>query len=251
MLSALARRDVLADRTALAGCALAVLGAALATSPSRALARETEGAIAGMALLAFLVLCLFSIVELLDRWSKLELEWTRKVAHVGVGLIALLAPALFRTPWPMLVLTASFAIVLLASRRIGVLEPLHPRGRRGAGDLTYAAGVYVAFALADDAASFQLAVLVLALADPAAALIGRAAGRRRFHMLGTSRTFEGTLAFVLVALVVGGVFAAVAGLAPAMIVALALVTAAAEAVSPPGLDNLTIPLAAVFVLRLL
>lgn len=250
MLSALARRDVLADRSALAGCALAVLGAALATSPSRALARETDGAIGGMALLAFLVLCLFTLVELLDRWSKLELEWTRKIAHVGVGLIALLAPVLFRTPWPMLVLTASFAIVLLASRRIGLLEPLHPHGRRGAGDLTYAAGVYVAFALADDAASFQIAVLVLALADPAAALVGRAAGRWRFRMLGTSRTLEGTLAFVLVALAVGAIFAAVTGLTPAVVVALALATASAEAVSPAGMDNLTIPLAALLVLRL-
>ena len=255
MLSGWPRREVLADQVAV-GAALAVVATAVvATSPSRAIAHETGAAIPGMAILAFLTLCLFATVEMLDRWWRVDREWTRKLAHVGAGLIALLAPLLFLTPWPMLILTASFAGLLLASRRIGILAPLHPRGRRGEGDLVYAAGLYAAFALANDTRSFQIAVLILALADPAAALAGQAFGRRRFRAFATTRSLEGSLAFAAVAVVIAVALLGSAGLPLGAVLVRAIVLAAAtalvEAMSPAGLDNLTIPLVAILVLQLL
>jgi dolichol kinase len=255
VLSTSPRWDALADRLAL-GAALAVVAtAAVATPPSRAIVAETSAAIPGMAILAFLTLCLFAIVELLDRWWRVDREWTRKLAHVGAGGIALLAPVLFRTPWPMLILTVSFAGLLLASRRIGILAPLHPSGRRGEGDLVYAAGLYAAFALANDTRGFQIAVLILALADPAAALAGRAFGRRHFRAFATTRSLEGSLAFAAVAVVIVFALQASAGLPLGVVLVRAIVLAAAttfvEAMSPAGLDNLAIPLVAILVLQLL
>jgi phytol kinase len=246
-----ARSDQLA-----VGAALAVVAAAAAATPStRAIAHETGWAIPGIAILAFHALCLFAIVEMLDRWWHVDREWTRKLAHVGAGFIALLAPLFFSTPWPMLILTASFAGLLLLSRRIGVLAPLHPRGRRGEGDLVYAAGLYAAFALAQDTHAFQIAVLILALADPAAALAGRTFGRRRFRAFATTRSLEGSLAFAAVAAVIALALLAAAGLSLGAALVGAFVLAAAttlvEALSPAGLDNVTIPLAAILLLRLL
>jgi dolichol kinase len=249
------RPDAVADRIAV-GAALAIVAVAAAATPaSRGIAQETATAVVGMAILAFLTLCLFAIVEVLDRWWQVDREWTRKLAHVGAGLLALLAPLFFTTPWPMLVLTASFAGLLLASRRIGVLAPLHPRGRRGEGDLVYAAGLYAAFALAPDTLAFQIAVLILALADPAAALAGRTFGHRHFRAFATTRSLEGSLAFGLVAFVAAVALLASAGLPLGAVVARAIVLAATtaliEAISPAGIDNLTIPLAAILVVQLL
>lgn len=81
---------------------------------------------------------------------------------------------------------------------------------------------------------FAPALLVLALADPAASLVGRLWGR---HKLGKG-SWEGTGAFFLVALAVLVPFA---GLSAGLIAALAV--AVAEVV-PSGIDdNLTVPLA--------
>lgn len=255
MLTGWTRADARADHVAIGASLTVVATAALATGPGRAIALETGAAIPGMAILAFLTLCLFAVVEVLDRRWQVDREWTRKLAHVGAGLIALLAPVFFRTPWPMLMLTALFAALLLASRRIGVLAPLHPRGRPGEGDLVYAAGLYATFALASDARGFQIAVLILALADPAAALAGRAFGRRRFRALATTRSLEGSLAFAAVAMFITVALLASAGLpfgeTLVRAVALTVATALVEAMSPAGLDNLTIPLVAILVLRLL
>lgn len=254
MLSSWPRRAARADWLAVGSALAVVVTVALMTPASRAITRETDAAIAGIAFLSFLTFCLFAIVELLDRSWRVDREWTRKLAHVGAGLIALLAPLLFHTPWPMLVLTASFAGLLLASRRIGILVPLHPRGRRGEGDIVYAAGIYAAFALADDTIGFQTAVLILALADPAAALAGRAFGRRRFRAVGTTRSLEGSLAFAAVAFVIAVALFGLAGLSLGAVliraIGLAAATSAVEAASPAGLDNVTIPLMATLVLRL-
>jgi phytol kinase len=249
------RRDARADWLAVGAALSVVVTAAAVTPPTRAITHETNAAIAGIAFLAFLTFCLFAIVDLLDRWWRIDQEWSRKLAHVGTGLIALLAPVLFQTPWPMLVLTASFAGLLLVARQVGILVPLHPRGRRGEGDLVYAAALYGAFALADDAIGFQTAVLILALADPAAALAGRTFGRRHFHAFATTRSLEGSLVFVAVAFVVAVALFGFAGLPLGAVLiratGLAAATSVVEAVSPAGLDNLTIPLMAIFVLRLL
>lgn len=88
---------------------------------------------------------------------------------------------------------------------------------------------------------FAAAMLVLALADPAASVAGRLAGRRR---LGPG-TWEGTAAFFAVA------FAVLAPLAgPAAALGVACVAAAVEAL-PTGIDdNLTVPLVTALALSL-
>ncbi len=255
MLRSRLHRDVLADFTAVGAFFAVATTLALATSQTDAFMRETATALPGMVVLAVLMLALFGLVEVLDRSWRLDRERTRKLGHVGAGLIALLAPALFHTPWPMLLLTASFAGILVASRRIGVLEPLHPAGRRGAGDLAYAAGLYAAFALAAGSSlAFQIAVLVLALADPAAAFAGRAIGRTRYRALHTTRSLEGSLAFLVVAFLVTAPLLATLGLAFGVValraITVAMATAIVEALSPGGLDNLTVPVAAVLALGL-
>jgi dolichol kinase len=232
--------------------AVASLAVAVGASPLDAAGREVAAALPAMALLAGATLALFALVELLDRAALLDPERSRKVAHVGAGGIALLAP-LLGSHWPMLLLTSAFAVLLLLSRQARMLEPLHPAGRAGAGDLTYPAGIYAAFVLAGNSAlTFQTAVLVLALADPVAALAGQRLGRARYRALGTPRSMEGSAAFTAVAfavtlgaLLLGGIPIG-EGVARAAVVA--VVTALAEALSPSGLDNLTIPVVAALAL---
>jgi phytol kinase len=209
--------------------------------------------VAGTAVLATATLALFGLVEVVERRWRPHPEIPRKLAHVGAGGIACCAPLLVATHWAMLFLTGSFALFLLATRRLGLLGSLHPHGRAGAGDLVYPAGLYAAFVLADgDALLFQLSVLVLALADPAAAVVGRRFGRLRYRLAGVTRSLEGSLSFAAtafavtaLALLASGRLGAAAALLCAS--AVAAIVAPLEAASPPGLDNLAVPVGTLLV----
>jgi len=88
--------------------------------------------------------------------------------------------------------------------------------------------------------------LVLALADPAAAWVGRRLGQRRLRPLRLRRTLEGSLAFTFVAALAVGAIAwtVTPGVAAVRLaVGCAVAGALAEAFSPSGWDNATIPLA--------
>ena len=116
-----------------------------------------------------------------------------------------------------------------------------PREARGIASSTwFLMGVFATLLIAP-AHLFAPAVLVLALADPAASVVGRLWGR---HSLGKG-SWEGTIAFFLVAGVVAFPFVGLPG---------ALVAAGAVAifdVLPTGIDdNLTVPVATALALWL-
>jgi phytol kinase len=207
----------------------------------------------GAALLAASATIVLAVVEVLDRNTALAPETLRKVAHVGAGIVGAFAPVALASHWPLLVLCASFAVALVASRRVGLLAPLHRRERGGLGDVAFPVGLYAAFLLArGDGLAFAAAALVLAFADTAAAVIGQRYGRREYRVGSVRRTFEGTAGFAAVAIVIVGVALGVAarldfGAAVLCTLAVAAGAAAAEALSPSALDNVTVPCTAVVV----
>ena len=89
--------------------------------------------------------------------------------------------------------------------------------------------------------------------DALAAVLGKQCGRRHYTVLGATRSLEGSLAMFCASALATGLALALLGAEGAMSVALvtALGTTLAEAISPWGLDNLTIPAAAAALLALL
>jgi dolichol kinase len=96
-------------------------------------------------------------------------------------------------------------------------------------------------------------MLVLALADPAAAAVGRGRGTHRLQA-GRPKTIEGSLAFFVVAcecLLVGlGLTLPLRlGALVASAIAIAAALTAVELVSPAGSDNFLVPVVAFLLLR--
>jgi Dolichol kinase len=83
------------------------------------------------------------------------------------------------------------------------------------------------------------AVLALGYGDAAAAIVGIRLGKHRYTVFGNAKSAEGSLAMFLVLAVIGCI--TVQPSAPALLL-IALVPTFFEAVTPFGLDNLTIPL---------
>ena len=70
---------------------------------------------------------------------------TRKVGHVAAGIVFILAPMMFKTPWIPVALSIAFTILMLAARR---WAPNSIRGVGGSGRIDAMAEVWYPFACA-------------------------------------------------------------------------------------------------------
>lgn len=185
-------------------------------------------------------------------------ESRRKLFHVGGGLIALFLPWLLPARWCVVVLVATTIAVLFALRvvpawRENFAASLHSVGRRSYGEFYFCVGVLLLFLVAPHGGTrYQIPIVILTLADPAAAVVGIRWGRHHLARWAGGKTLEGSLACLVTSLVVSVTLLALAGYqAPTTVVvalALAVAVTAAEALGSGGSDNLLIPAAAYLVL---
>lgn len=178
----------------------------------------------------------------------------RRVFHAVSGLVMAMILQLLPLSRGRLLLLFGGALALLAAgdlarlanTRLNILffaafpSLASPReARRPASSTWYVLGVFLAllFFSRENAAA---GVLVLALADPTASLVGRRWGRTP---LGAG-SMQGSSAFIVVAFVV---LVPLVGPVPAL--AAAAIAAAVESIPWPVDDNLTVPLAVAATLR--
>jgi phytol kinase len=179
-----------------------------------------------------------------------RVRFFRKSIHAAMGLASLTFPALAPATWQVLALSAAFigALILFRLphlRRRGFINVLSNPAGHPDGEFWFVAGVASALLLArHDPFAYVAAILILGIADPAAAGVGRRWGRVRAP--GHPRTLEGSLAFALTALVLLGLVACAFPAPPLLpFVAVALAAACVEWVAPFGTDNMLVPLTVV------
>ncbi|MDH4108669.1 MAG: hypothetical protein OEW35_10140 [Gammaproteobacteria bacterium] len=189
-------------------------------------------------------------------------ELRRKALHVGTGLAALTFPYFLNTPPRVLVAMALVLAWMGAVRRIPALRASFGRclfgaGRCSHGELYFAVSTGFLLIVADSPLLYAIPLLVLTLADAAAAVAGRMAVRLGDGTLArpwiNGKTRAGSAAFALVAFSVSGpllAFAPDVSIPSALLIGLvlALTTAAVELGSRGGADNFLIPIAAYLVL---
>lgn len=180
-------------------------------------------------------------------------ETTRKLIHIGVGLVVFSAPLFVSSRIPFLVLSLGFAIANYLAIRFSWLPGMHATQRKTYGTVFYPlaiAGLAWFFWNAHPDI-FMISVLVLSIADPLAAWAGEKSSRPvRFNWCGDSKTVQGsvvmgivTFAIVLLASVIldkGKGFSAPTVVNAAIV---GWIAAIAEAMSLRGSDNLSIPAA--------
>jgi phytol kinase len=186
-------------------------------------------------------------------------EFSRKLLHIGTGLLALTFPWMFESAWPVLVVVGAFMFVLCATRMPGTLRrwlggALIGVDRASNGDLWFLLAIGLVFVLAGDHTLFYIVpILVLTLADAAAAVVGVAFGRLRYSTIAGAKSLEGSAAFFGVAFLCAGIALLVSGDYDyrecfAIAAALAFATTILEALSNKGLDNIFVPAGAYLVL---
>ncbi len=193
------------------------------------------------------ILVLFGTAEAIKRLRQTPTEWTRKLTHVGGGVIVFGVPWLLQSAWTVAALSLAFAGILIGGKVTGLLSSVHDVERRTSGAYYYPFAVLGLYLLADgDRLLYCAPLAVMAVADTGAALVGKHRGQVRYRVLDGDRSLEGSFTFFGLAFVLVLVGLAIAGRPgwPAMLLVtlvVATLTTAVEAVSVRGSDNLLIP----------
>jgi len=213
-------------------------------------------------ILAGLFLSLFGVAEFLYHVLKIKAEYTRKLVHFGTGLLTLLFPLMLNNHWLVLLLCASFAVILILSLRFDLLKSINAIDRVSIGSIAYPVsvyGCYLAFDYFDQRyAFFYLPVLILAICDPLAALFGKKWPWGKYNIGTENKTIMGSLAFiasaVLLLILLPKIFTFL-NYQPIpfvyVLVFVPIIAAISEAVSRKGSDNLSIPASVLITLILL
>ncbi len=202
---------------------------------------------------------LFGLSEFIHRTTSSKVENTRKLVHFGTGVLTLMFPVFLTSSWSVLILCASFAVILLFSLKYKFLPSINAIDRESHGSILYPVAVYSCFLLYQyqdiDLMFFYAPILILAISDPMAALFGKRWPRGKFTIGKDTKTIMGCSAFLISAfLVLVGLSILFSNeLSFDSCYQLLLVSLGAtfvEAMSGRGVDNLTIPLSVVLLLSL-
>ncbi len=197
----------------------------------------------------------------LRRQRDLHPELTRKLLHIGMGLVTLTFPYLFGAAiWAVVTLGVVASVSLYALRCSSALRArfggvLDGVSRDSLGEIYFPVGVAALYYFAaGDTVIFVIPVLLLALGDAVAALIGVRYGSLKYEAGEGTKSLEGSLAFFMVAFLSAHVpllLATETGRAESLLIGLilGLLMMLIEAVAWRGLDNLFIPLGAFLLLR--
>ena len=206
---------------------------------------------------------LFVFAELLYHFAKIKAEHTRKIVHIGSGVLTMLFPIYLDSALYVLIICTAFLVLLLISKVYEFLPSINKINRTSVGSYLYPVVVVITFVYYDAQPSvgadfgrllyFYLPILIMSISDPVAALAGQ-----RFGKVKDKKTFAGSLGFffssVIISLLLFSYFNKYDGsLAYIALNALgiSLFTVIAERYSKYGMDNLTIPLAAIAFLWIL
>jgi dolichol kinase len=204
-----------------------------------------------------------ALAELLRRVGKRPVDFTRKFIHVGVGMWVVPTALLFETWYLALIPPATFVVINAVSYLRGTIGAMETGDRGDLGTIlfpiSFGALVYYFW---PQPVLMVASMMPMTWGDAMAAIIGRRYGHYRFRTGRHTRSVEGSVGMLfwswittslalfampylagkppihwLLALIYGG--------------AVAVVCTLVEALTPWGIDNLTVPAAAAVILNLL
>lgn len=186
-------------------------------------------------------------------------ELKRKSFHVGFGLIALLFPLIWTETWMVITglslgLAWMFAVRVLPCLHRYFGSVLHDCDRKSMGELYYAVSVASLILITRDSPlMYVIPILILSLADAAAAIAGRLIPSQQLSGFLRGKSVAGCSAFFIVAATICITILTLYTDLPVWQIGLcaivvATATCLAEATCRGGLDNLVVPLVAWLVL---
>jgi phytol kinase len=202
------------------------------------------------------VFAMIGIAEGLRKWRGYSVEFTRKFIHVAVGMWAFGTVLLFeRRTWAIIPPLAFVAINAFSYWR-GTFKAMETGEKGQLGTVYFPISFAALIWLLWGRPHLLVASLMpMTWGDALAAVVGQRIGSRRYTILGSTRSVEGSaVMFVvswvatLIPLVLLGSQPLGLGAAAGAAALTAIGATGVEAVSPWGIDNLTVPVVSAVVL---
>ena len=212
-----------------------------------------SGDVSGVLLVYIYVAILLIITEKLLEGRP---ELSRKFLHIMVGNIAFLLP-IFNTGWVMAFIAAAPFIPLTF-----LMSPYTPiksiKGRTSAAGHGMGLVYYVitwtilAYIFFDNMVVIAVAILAMSYGDGFASVIGIRFGKKKYNICGDEKSYVGSFAMVVFTFITTIIAVLYYGIDITNYLLLVLlfisfVAALVEAITPKGLDNLTVPFSAVLI----
>jgi len=197
------------------------------------------------------------LAESAYRLLKLNTEITRKIAHIGSGIVALTYPRFIDNHWIVFALTLSFTLILFTSKKMGWFQSIFSVSRKSFGELFFVWSSWILFMIyqfTGQSIYFYLPFSIVVFADPVAALVGKSFPIKKYHVLGNQKSFGGSLAFFIVTFLLSYYILQYFNFSSQnrfLLAALhAILLTLTEAFSIKGWDNFTVPFISVLILNL-
>jgi phytol kinase len=175
------------------------------------------------------------------------------MVHIVVGSYVAIWP--FYLTWTQIeLLSIAFFVVVVVSKYFNLFQAIHSVQRPTMGELFFALAVGSVALITHDKWIFMIALLQMSLADGLAAVIGtRYAKRAKYSIMGHTKSFVGSLTFLIVSLILMTVYSV---FAPGvefsyLFILVAITTTLVENVSIYGLDNFLVPIVTAIALKLI
>lgn len=206
--------------------------------------------------ISFAFIVIFVVAELMRYKYKIEVEKTRKFVHFTSGAICLSFPYLLTSHISVLILCVTFIGIMYLSKKYNFLQSIHEVKRNSEGGVYFPIAVYLTFLIAiiyGYPSYYVLAILILAISDSTAALIGKRYGKHIYLVEDDNKSLEGSVAFFITSfliLFIGLSFLSELSIINILLLSIyiSIVVTAIEAISLSGTDNLFIPLSVQIIL---
>jgi dolichol kinase len=205
------------------------------------------------------VFSIIGISEGLRKWRGYSVDFTRKFVHIGVGMWAFGTVLLFEDKVFAIIPPLSFVLINFISYRRETFKAMETGERGQLGTvyfpLAFSAAIWIFW---DYPVVLVASLMPMTWGDAFAAVIGQRYGRREYSVFGSTRTLEGSLTMFFVSLIATMIpllMFSFDRITPGEALLVSAITAlgatAAEALSPHGTDNLTVPAVSALLLTLL
>ena len=183
------------------------------------------------------------------RFTDIEAEIIRKIVHIGMGNVILIAWWLDIPAYVGITASVFASLITLLSYKFPILPGINSMGRQSLGTFFYAVSIGVLmgiFLYLHQPQYAVLGIMIMALGDGLAALIGKRFGKHKYIVFGSQKSWEGSLTVTLSSyfICVTLLFIVQGNIWQTWIISLivALIATILEAFSFLGIDNLTVPI---------
>ena len=208
-------------------------------------------------IISLLFLSIFIVAELSRKFAKVSTEVTRKFVHFSGAAVSISFPFVFSSHWTVLILAVIFGLTMLISKKFSLLQSIHDIDRTSEGAIYHPIAIYLCFVFAkmlNQPYFYVISILILAISDASAALVGKTYGMRSFITEAENKkSFEGSLIFFLTAFLITHLILLLCtqtGRIESVLIAvlISIIITIFEGVSLEGTDNIFVPIGTMFVL---